>query len=37
MSAEVHLGEADEGVLIAHGDAGSGYSLYLQGHHLCTT
>ena len=34
IDAEVHLGEADEGVLIAHGDAGSGYSLYLQGHHL---
>jgi arylsulfatase A-like enzyme len=34
IEADVHVGEADEGVLIAHGDAASGYSLYLQGGHL---
>ena len=34
IEADVHIGEADDGVLIAHGDAASGYSLYLQGGHL---
>jgi arylsulfatase A-like enzyme len=30
IEAHVETGEASEGVLIAHGDAASGYSLYLQ-------
>jgi len=35
IEAEVRIGpEGAEGVLIAHGDATSGYSLYLQGGHL---
>jgi arylsulfatase len=34
IEADVRIGEADEGVLIAHGDAASGYSLYVQGRHL---
>jgi hypothetical protein len=35
IEAQVRLnGPQDEGVLIAHGDATSGYSLYLQGGHL---
>jgi arylsulfatase len=34
IEADVHVGKGDEGVLIAHGDAASGYSLYLQGGHL---
>jgi arylsulfatase A-like enzyme len=34
IEAEVHIGEACEGVLMAHGDATSGYSLYLQFGHL---
>jgi arylsulfatase len=34
IEADVHVGKSDEGVLIAHGDAASGYSLYLQGGHL---
>src|SRR5262249_49177638 len=34
IEADVDLGKDAEGVLIAHGDAGSGYSLYLQGGHL---
>ena len=35
IEAEVTLGEAPaQGVLIAHGDATSGYSLYLQDGHL---
>jgi N-sulphoglucosamine sulphohydrolase, C-terminal len=34
IEADVHLGTSDEGVLIAHGDAASGYSLYLQGGRL---
>jgi len=35
IEAQVRLnGTQDEGVLIAHGDATSGYSLYLQGGHL---
>jgi hypothetical protein len=34
IEAEVHVGEAREGVLIAHGDATTGYSLYLQSGHL---
>ena len=35
IEAEAHIPtEGAEGVLIAHGDATSGYSLYLQGGHL---
>jgi arylsulfatase len=34
IEADAHVGKGDEGVLIAHGDAASGYSLYLQGGHL---
>src|SRR5262249_47941476 len=34
IQAEVHVGEVCEGVLVAHGDATSGYSLYLQSGHL---
>lgn len=34
IEAEVELTEATAGVLIAHGDATSGYSLYLQNGHL---
>jgi arylsulfatase A-like enzyme len=34
IEADVHISKADEGVLIAHGDAASGYSLYLQGGYL---
>jgi arylsulfatase len=34
IEAEVRLSGADEGVLIAHGDATSGYSLYLRGGRL---
>src|SRR5436305_1918129 len=34
IEADVELGGDAEGVLIAHGDAGTGYSLYLQGGHL---
>jgi len=35
IDAEVQLqGPGDEGVLVAHGDATSGYSLYLQDGHL---
>ena len=35
IEADVQLqGSGDEGVLVAHGDATSGYSLYLQGGHL---
>ena len=34
IEADVHIGEACEGVLIAHGDATTGYSLYLQSGHL---
>jgi arylsulfatase len=34
IEADVHFGKADEGVLIVHGDAASGYSLYLQEGHL---
>ena len=34
IEADVHIGEAGEGVLIAHGDATTGYSLYLQSGHL---
>jgi len=30
IEADVDVGKDDEGVLIAHGDAASGYSLYLQ-------
>lgn len=29
--ADVHLREGDEGVLVAHGDQGGGYSLYVEG------
>ena len=32
--ADVDVGNDDEGVLIAHGDAASGYSLYLQDRRL---
>jgi hypothetical protein len=34
IEADVDVAEGCEGVLIAHGDATSGYSLYLQGGHL---
>jgi len=34
IDAHVISGELTEGVLIAHGDAASGYSLYMQGGHL---
>ena len=34
IEAEAIVHEGAEGVLIAHGDATSGYSLYLQGGHL---
>ena len=34
IEAEVQLKGGDEGVLIAHGDATCGYSLYLRGGHL---
>ncbi len=34
IEADVVIDEACEGVLIAHGDATSGYSLYLQAGHL---
>jgi arylsulfatase len=34
IEADVHIAEACEGVLIAHGDATTGYSLYLQSGHL---
>jgi arylsulfatase A-like enzyme len=34
IEADVHITEACEGVLIAHGDATTGYSLYLQSGHL---
>ncbi len=34
IEADVHIAEACDGVLIAHGDATTGYSLYLQSGHL---
>jgi arylsulfatase A-like enzyme len=34
IEAEVHVAAACEGVLVAHGDATTGYSLYLQSGHL---
>jgi arylsulfatase len=34
IEAHVEIGETAEGVLIAHGDATSGYSLYLKDGHL---
>jgi hypothetical protein len=34
IEAHVHTDAKSEGVLIAHGDATSGYSLYLQSGHL---
>jgi len=34
IEAEVEISDTSEGVLIAHGDATSGYSLYVQGGHL---
>ena len=34
IEADAHIVEACEGVLIAHGDATTGYSLYLQSGHL---
>jgi arylsulfatase len=34
IEADVHVAEACEGVLIAHGDATTGYSLYVQSGHL---
>jgi len=34
IEADVHIAEACEGVLIAHGDATTGYSLYLQSGYL---
>ena len=34
IDADVRLKEGDEGVLIAHGDATCGYSLYVQDGHL---
>jgi hypothetical protein len=34
IEADVDVGKGDEGVLIAHGDAASGYSLYLRDSQL---
>ncbi len=34
IEAEARLAEGDQGVLIAHGDATSGYSLFVQDGHL---
>ena len=34
IAPDVHVAESCEGVLIAHGDATTGYSLYLQSGHL---
>jgi arylsulfatase A-like enzyme len=34
IEADVHVAAACEGVLIAHGDASTGYSLYVQAGHL---
>jgi arylsulfatase len=34
IEADAHVAEECEGVLIAHGDATTGYSLYLQAGHL---
>jgi arylsulfatase len=34
IEAEVEIADGSEGVLIAHGDATSGYSLYVQAGHL---
>jgi arylsulfatase len=34
IEAEVKIADGSEGVLIAHGDATSGYSLYVQAGHL---
>jgi len=34
IEAEAELAEGDEGVLVAHGDATSGYSLYVADGHL---
>lgn len=34
IEADVHIGDACEGVLIAHGDATNGYSLFLQSGYL---
>jgi arylsulfatase len=34
IEADVYIAERCEGVLIAHGDATTGYSLYLQSGHL---
>jgi hypothetical protein len=34
IEADVHIGDACEGVLIAHGDATTGYSLYVQSGYL---
>ena len=34
IEADVHLVKGCEGVLIAHGDAATGYSLYVQSGHL---
>jgi len=34
IEVEVRVSDGDEGVLIAHGDAASGYSLYVQARHL---
>jgi arylsulfatase len=37
IEADVTVAEGDEGVLLSHGDATCGYSLYLRGGHLCHT
>jgi hypothetical protein len=34
IEADVHVTDTSEGVLIAHGDATTGYSLYVQSGHL---
>jgi arylsulfatase A-like enzyme len=34
IEADVEIKQGDSGVLIAHGDATSGYSLYVEGGHL---
>jgi len=37
IEADVTVGEGDEGVLLSHGDATCGYSLYLRDGYLCHT
>ncbi len=37
IEADVTVAEGDQGVLLSHGDATCGYSLYLRDGHLCHT